>query len=144
MNPKSLDGVFPPGELCLVEITNDENIEASSDALAFTDGGVIVSGTWEVHVVQDGIVDPIRVVGARFIPWRRVVGISAQCEVEGYATREDLAQELELYGVPEDERPEVLAGYDAERGTGRKIERESASNWREAGRRTPATSGAGR
>ncbi|WP_030893365.1 hypothetical protein [Streptomyces varsoviensis] len=141
MDPKELEGVFPPGELCLIEITGDTEIEARSEALTFTGGGVIVSGTWEVHVVENGAVDPSPVVGVRFIPWRRVAGISAQCEVGGYASRQDLEAELEIYEVPKDQRGEVLARYDVDTAAARSKASKSAKNWRSAGRVPPAPTG---
>lgn len=141
MDPKELEGVFPPGELCLIEITGDTEIEARSEALTFTGGGIIVSGTWEAHVVENGVVEPLPVVGVRFIPWRRVAGISAQCEVSGYASRQDLEEELGIYGVPADQRGEVLARYDADTAAARSKASKGGRNWRSAGRVPPAPTG---
>jgi hypothetical protein len=122
VNPKELDGIFPAGELCLVEIAGEPGIEVQREALTFTDAGVVVSGAWQVQEIHadTNTVDPFPMVGVRFIPWRRVDGIAVQTPPGGYGAREDLEDDMERYGVAEIERGELLARYDLDTGAAKR------------------------
>lgn len=138
MNPKELDGIFPHGEICLIEIAGAEAIEAHREALTFTDSGVILSGTWHVLAIEGDTVDPMPMVGVRFIPWRRVDGIAVQLPPGGYGARKDLEDDLERYGVAEIERGELLARYDLESGA---VDRKRREHEQKAGRKFSAPPG---
>lgn len=140
VNPKELDGIFPGGELCLVEIAGEPDIEVQREALTFTDGGVVVSGAWQVQEIHadTNTVDPFPMLGVRFIPWRRVDGIAVQLPPGGYGARKDLEDDLERYGVAEIERGELLARYDLESGA---VDRKRREHEQKAGRKFSAPPG---